>query len=554
MAAGTYVAVGADVSQVKPALDSVTKAAQQAATDVAGAFQGWTDATGKAEKAHWGLEGALKGVRTEIRDGERLTGFYVKQLASMVPVGDAAKNMLGGLAEVSLGLASSVGKAFNPLMAVLLAFDALKAGIDVYGWLNEGTKKATEEAEKLRLKTIEVAKALSQDLARSAEEARAKLDKAFGIDPEEAAMKRKVALAKINLELKRLQNDELRKKGEVEGEGQRLNDIKALEVELAKATNSYKQFIFFRDKAAAQEAGKAANKAAEGFEIEAATRRVAADAKHTQATEDQRKREQEAALEQLKATEKQIEADTKEIELKAKLVAEAEHKLNSADAASFDEGNFPGMGKKDFDSQVGIKNLSKGVKDVEATARSMGRTFSQVLGSVVTGSMTAAQAFKALGTTMVQALIDVGVQELITAIFSKGVQKAKDLSGVSGAAAVAGAEVTAQLASNPFTLAGAIPGGLAFAGAVNAAFLPMVAAASGGFDIGNYNPLTQLHAREMVLPAQLADKVRNMTDGGGRVTNLYISAVDAKSVERLFRDNDGALIKTLNRASAEGRF
>lgn len=60
-------------------------------------------------------------------------------------------------------------------------------------------------------------------------------------------------------------------------------------------------------------------------------------------------------------------------------------------------------------------------------------------------------------------------------------------------------------------------------------FLP---AAAQGYDIpSGINPITQLHQREMVLPAQLADNVRPMTGGGD--THVYnIAALDAPSFHR----------------------
>lgn len=43
-----------------------------------------------------------------------------------------------------------------------------------------------------------------------------------------------------------------------------------------------------------------------------------------------------------------------------------------------------------------------------------------------------------------------------------------------------------------------------------------IASAEGGYDIpSGVNPMTQLHEREMVLPAKQADVIRNMADGGG---------------------------------------
>jgi hypothetical protein len=41
-----------------------------------------------------------------------------------------------------------------------------------------------------------------------------------------------------------------------------------------------------------------------------------------------------------------------------------------------------------------------------------------------------------------------------------------------------------------------------------------LASASGGYDIGNENPLTQLHAREMVLPASIAQPLRDSIANG----------------------------------------
>jgi len=71
--------------------------------------------------------------------------------------------------------------------------------------------------------------------------------------------------------------------------------------------------------------------------------------------------------------------------------------------------------------------------------------------------------------------------------------------------------------------------------------------AAGGFDIpSNLNPVTQLHAREMVLPADLADTVRAMAGGAGagggggggyrQAGSISIHAVDSRSIKRLFQD------------------
>lgn len=81
-----------------------------------------------------------------------------------------------------------------------------------------------------------------------------------------------------------------------------------------------------------------------------------------------------------------------------------------------------------------------------------------------------------------------------------------------------------------------------------------IASASGGYDIpAGVNPLTQLHEKEMVLPAKYAEVIRGMAagdgsgnagKGGGGVT-VHINAVDSNSVKRLFMDNGPALAKAL---------
>lgn len=90
-------------------------------------------------------------------------------------------------------------------------------------------------------------------------------------------------------------------------------------------------------------------------------------------------------------------------------------------------------------------------------------------------------------------------------------------------------------------------------------FAGHIASARGGYDIpAGVNPVTQLHEREMVLPQKQADAVRQMAEsggGGGGDTHLHVHAMDAQSVERLFRQNGRALagvIKDLHRNNAFG--
>ena len=75
-----------------------------------------------------------------------------------------------------------------------------------------------------------------------------------------------------------------------------------------------------------------------------------------------------------------------------------------------------------------------------------------------------------------------------------------------------------------------------------------LASAAGGFDVpSGLNPVTQLHANEMVLPADLANGIRSMVagggggGGGGGGITIHVHAVDADSVRKLFLNHQREL-------------
>jgi len=79
-----------------------------------------------------------------------------------------------------------------------------------------------------------------------------------------------------------------------------------------------------------------------------------------------------------------------------------------------------------------------------------------------------------------------------------------------------------------------------------------VPSAAGGFDIpAGLNPLTQLHEREMVLPAEHADAIRGMAGGGIPPISISISALDGASVKKVLLDNKSALAQALRSAARD---
>jgi hypothetical protein len=74
----------------------------------------------------------------------------------------------------------------------------------------------------------------------------------------------------------------------------------------------------------------------------------------------------------------------------------------------------------------------------------------------------------------------------------------------------------------------------------------LVSLASGAWELPR-DTFAQLHAGEMVVPAGPAAALRASaaTGGGGGAINISISAVDAQSVARLFRDHGSSLVTAL---------
>lgn len=128
---------------------------------------------------------------------------------------------------------------------------------------------------------------------------------------------------------------------------------------------------------------------------------------------------------------------------------------------------------------------------------------------------------------------------------------------VSANAAEAGSGAAAAVA--PIPIVGPAMAAAAFVGvmAMVLGASKLIKSASGGFDIpSGVNPMTQLHQEEMVLPASIANPLReNLAGGGGMggATTINISAVDAKGVKDLFMSHGSSLVDALkkqNRAFA----
>jgi hypothetical protein len=115
----------------------------------------------------------------------------------------------------------------------------------------------------------------------------------------------------------------------------------------------------------------------------------------------------------------------------------------------------------------------------------------------------------------------------------------------------AAAAVYAAIAAIPGVGPFLAPGLAVVASGAVLGFAGHIASARGGYDIpAGVNPVTQLHEKEMVLPAAQADVVRNLADNGGGAggdVHLHVHAIDGHSVKRLFESNGAALVAALRK-------
>lgn len=145
------------------------------------------------------------------------------------------------------------------------------------------------------------------------------------------------------------------------------------------------------------------------------------------------------------------------------------------------------------------------------------------LQQLMMGQMTLANFMRATWTSVLQAITG----EIAKFVAQWIMQKIKMLvfgkttamSEISAASAKAGANGIASFAAAPWPINMGAPAFGAAMAAAAMAYAPM-ASAAGGFDIpAGVNPITQLHAKEMVLPAHLAEAVRSMAKSGGEPGN-----------------------------------
>lgn len=185
------------------------------------------------------------------------------------------------------------------------------------------------------------------------------------------------------------------------------------------------------------------------------------------------------------------------------------------------------------------------LKDWQDMFNSIGSAFGNVVVGLVTRTMTLGQAVKSMFGSLLQSVGNFLAQMIAKRVAAWAIEKTIGMASIGTNAAVAGSGAAASQASIPYV--GPILA-LAAMAAVFAAVSGMGgkarASAEGGFDIpAGLNPMTQLHEKEMVLPAEHADTIRSMAGSGAAGTIV----INTRGGEFVHKDDLAVLLRKMNR-------
>lgn len=194
----------------------------------------------------------------------------------------------------------------------------------------------------------------------------------------------------------------------------------------------------------------------------------------------------------------------------------------------------------------------KGGKAVKNVFEDLQQSMTQALDAMLARTATFGQAMRNVWASLRQSVIGEVSKMLMAKVSAFAKEKLLALAHISAEGAKAGAGAASSQASIPIV-------GPAMALAAMASVLASVLglgsgikSAAGGFDIpAGLNPVTQLHGSEMVLPADIANPLRDSLSGGsGREVNINLQGVSAGEFFIAVRKDLVAALKNAHREFA----
>lgn len=179
--------------------------------------------------------------------------------------------------------------------------------------------------------------------------------------------------------------------------------------------------------------------------------------------------------------------------------------------------------------------------------------FQSMTEKLIRGTATWKEAFRTMCADMIVAYAKMQVANVAKMLWAAAIDKQITISGaiMKRAADAVGAAGGAYRAMAGIPYIGPVLGAVAAAGAFAGVMAFGLPSAEGGWDNVPNDGVAMIHKKEMVLPAPLAERVRNMTDNGvgGANYNITIQAVDSKSFGDMIKRNPNFIVDALQNQS-----
>lgn len=579
--------VGTDglVQGLKVATKGVDQAAQQFRTSLGG----MASASASAAKEHVGLLGTLKEFKTEQVQGARIARFYGEELASIIPNAGGASSAIQGLLRVGLegaaggfgiglgievamlalsGLADAVNRHEEKLKAVRKTAtetwnsysDAMEGVRQSYrGGQTEAMKAHQAQIEEQRKKVRglwDEIKELAHDQGTWATIKDSWAD-VFGGGRNEEIEKKLAQIKKVKQVMsgpkaaaelasaQAVENPEINRRVAAEIRSisaataseitrinvEKRNKLEELERDQAKYGEKYADLRVSIEAEAAEKIRRARRgaelaDAAESLSLRAQNMGrievVMAEASLRIRQLEERKRQTDIPAEKARIDEL-IRLTRKKANDEADIIQQGRERAAAAAAADADR-QLQADADRRLTQKIEIQKANEALVEASTSQwRGVGEAVGGAFAAMATGAANFGHVMAAVGKSVVGVLIDMATKAII-----------------SYSASAAGAAAFSQ-AGIPIIGPILATSAMAAMGALVMGLLSSLPSASAGYDIpAGLNPVTQLHQREMVLPAEYADVIRRMAQGGGAAGGVVftINAIDGESVRRVLESSD----------------
>jgi hypothetical protein len=213
-------------------------------------------------------------------------------------------------------------------------------------------------------------------------------------------------------------------------------------------------------------------------------------------------------------------------------------------------------------SEIKAQAAQKDQQVWDQVNKNIQQSFTSSVSGMLTGTTTLTKGIQSLWQGAVKSIVgafaDMAAKWLIMQVQNMAATKAAAAGQISASIGIAGAAGTASFAAAPWPIdMGAAAFGAAMA--ADAASFGAVASAAGGMDVPNVRELpATLHAKEMVLPESLAERVRAMTTpaagaGAGSSGPTHIN-FPGKSFGNMFMMHQDDLVDAIRQSHRDGKF